>query len=114
MNSIFALSAIGIFYAYAFRWQSKLRSLILLAAIIPITIAANFLRVIALVLIAYYGGVDKLEGMLHDLTGIGLFIVALLLLFFLDGSLSLCGMSFRFLRKRLAFSGARRAKLTAA
>jgi exosortase B len=101
MNSIFALSAIGIFYAYAFRWQSKLRSLILIAAIIPITIAANFIRVIALVLIAYYGGVDKLDGMLHDLTGIGLFIVAVVLLFFLDGFLSLCGMGFRFLRKSL-------------
>jgi len=114
MNSIFALSAIGIFYAYAFRWQSKLRSLILLAAIVPITIAANFLRVIALVLIAYYGGVDKLEGVLHDLTGIGLFVVALLLLFFLDGFLSLCGMAFRFLRKGLAFGGRRRAKLRTA
>jgi exosortase len=114
MNSIFALSAIGIFYAYAFRWQSKLRSLILLAAIVPITIAANFLRVIALVLIAYHGGVDKLEGVLHDLTGIGLFIVALLLLFFLDGFLSLCGMALRFLRMGLAFGGRRRAKLRTA
>ena len=30
MNSIFALSAIGVFYAYAFRWQEKIRSLFLL------------------------------------------------------------------------------------
>ena len=29
MNSIFALSAIGVFYAYAFRWDQKIRSLIL-------------------------------------------------------------------------------------
>src|SRR5260221_14746828 len=56
MNSIFALSAIGVFYAYAFRWENKVRSLILLASIIPITIVANFIRVITLVLIAYYGG----------------------------------------------------------
>src|SRR5260370_6952274 len=41
MNSTFALSAIGVFYAYAFRWDEKIRSLILLAAIIPITILAN-------------------------------------------------------------------------
>ena len=67
MNSIFALSAIGVFYAYAFRWDEKLRSLLLLAAIVPITIVANFIRVVALVLIAYYGGVDLLEGTLHDL-----------------------------------------------
>jgi exosortase B len=99
MNSIFALSAIGIFYVYAFRWETKLRSLFLLAAIIPITILANFIRVITLVLIAYYGGVDRLDGILHDLTGISLFVVALLLLFLFDGFLSLCGAAFRFLRK---------------
>ncbi len=97
MNSIFALSAIGVFYAYAFRWENKLRSFLLLAAIIPITIVANFIRVIALVLIAYYGGVDLLEGTLHDLTGIGLFVVAVILLFLFDGVLGLCGTLFGFL-----------------
>jgi exosortase B len=100
MNSIFALSAIGIFYAYVFRWDTKIRSLILLAAIIPITIAANFIRVIALVLIAYYGGVERLDGMLHDLTGICLFIVAVILLFMFDGFLSLCVTGFGLIRRR--------------
>lgn len=100
MNSIFALSAIGIFYAYVFRWDTKIRSLILLAAIIPITIAANFIRVIALVLIAYYGGVERLDGVLHDLTGIGLFIVAVILLFMFDGFLSLCVTAFGLIRRR--------------
>ena len=87
MNSIFALSAIGVFYAYAFRWDQKVRALVLLASIIPITIAANFIRVITLVLIAYYGGPDMLEGAVHDLTGIGLFVVAVVLLFLLDAML---------------------------
>jgi exosortase B len=90
MNSIFALSAIGVFYVYAFRWHEKIRGLILICLIIPITITANFLRVIALVLIAYYGGVDKLEGPLHDLTGIALFIVAVVLMFLCDGFLTVC------------------------
>lgn len=89
MNSIFALSAIGVFYAYAFRWHQKLRSLLLLAAIVPITITANFIRVITLVLIAYYGGIDLLEGPLHDLTGIGLFVAAVILLFLFDAFLGL-------------------------
>jgi exosortase B len=91
LNSIFALSAIGVFYVYAFRWHEKIRGLILLALIIPITITANFLRVVALVLIAYYGGVEKIEGPLHDLTGIALFIVAVLLMFACDGLISLIG-----------------------
>jgi exosortase len=89
MNSIFALSAIGMFYVYAFRWSSKLRSVILLATIIPITIIANFLRVLTLVLIAYYGGIELVDGVLHDLTGIALFVFAIILLFLLDGLLSL-------------------------
>jgi exosortase B len=100
LNSIFALSAIGVFYAYAFRWDQKIRSLILLAAIVPITIAANFIRVITLVLIAYYDGVDQLDGVMHDLTGIGLFAVALILLFLLDGLLSLSQTLFKYLRRK--------------
>jgi exosortase B len=91
MNSIFALSAIGMFYVYAFRWESKLRSLALLATIIPVTIVANFVRVMALVLIAYYGGVGLIDGPLHDLTGIALFIIALVLVFICDGTLGLIG-----------------------
>ena len=87
MNSIFALSAIGVFYVYAFRSHEKLRGLILLAMIIPITIVANFIRVLALVLMAYYGGPDLIEGPLHDLTGIGLFVVAVALLLLLDAAL---------------------------
>jgi exosortase len=90
MNSIFALSAIGVFYAYAFRWQEKFRSLLLLAAIVPITILANFIRVLALVLIAYYAGPDLLDGIVHDLTGIGLFVIALVLLFVFDSFLGAC------------------------
>lgn len=100
MNSIFALSAIGVFYAYAFRWSEKIRSLILLASIVPITIIANFIRVLVLVLIAYYAGPDVLEGTVHDLTGISLFVVALALLFLLDSLLGLGIAVFRKLRRR--------------
>jgi exosortase len=101
MNSIFALSAIGVFYAYAFRWQEKIRSILLLLAIVPITILANFVRVFALVLIAYYGGPDLLEGIVHDLTGIGLFVAAVLMLFLFDGLLGLGRvLSNRLMRRR--------------
>jgi exosortase len=87
MNSIFALSAIGLFYVYVFVHDSKIRGLILIASIIPITIAANFIRVLALVLIAYYFGVDAIEGIFHDLTGFALFGVALIMFFLLDAIL---------------------------
>jgi exosortase/archaeosortase family protein len=94
LNSIFALSAIGVFYVYAFRWHEKIRGLILISLIIPITITANFLRVLALVLIAYYAGVDKIEGSLHDLTGIALFIVAVALMFLCEGLINLVARVF--------------------
>jgi exosortase len=100
MNSIFALSAIGVFYAYVFRWSEKLRSILLLAGIIPITILANFVRVFALVLIAYYGGPDLLDGILHDLTGISLFVIALILMFLFDSVLGACFAAARKMRRR--------------
>jgi len=105
MNSIFALSAIGVFYAYAFRWNEKIRGALLLAAIIPITVVANFIRVLALVLIAYYGGVDQLDGVLHDLTGIALFVIAVALLFVLDSFLGLFSWLFNRRRARRLLVG---------
>ncbi|WP_024516237.1 exosortase [Bradyrhizobium sp. Tv2a-2] len=96
MNSIFALSAIGVFYAYAFRWNDKVRSILLIAAIVPITILANFVRVLTLVLIAYYGGADLLEGPIHDFTGMGLFVVAVILLFLFDAVLGVTARLIRF------------------
>ena len=92
MNSIFALSAIGIFYVYAISAGSRIHNAILLLSILPITIAANFLRVLALVLIAYHGGIDAVEGVYHDMTGIALFVVAVALLVLLDKILS--GLAF--------------------
>lgn len=106
MNSIFALSAIGVFYVYAFRWHEKIRGLILIALIIPITITANFLRVLALVLIAYYAGVDKIEGPLHDLTGIALFAVAVALMFLCEGLINAVAGLFVRLRSSLSARGA--------
>lgn len=87
MNSIFALSAIGVFYIHEFVKKSPVRTALLLISIIPITVLANFLRVMALVLTTYYAGADAAEGLFHDMTGILLFIVAIILFFAVDGIL---------------------------
>ncbi|RBP17142.1 exosortase B [Roseiarcus fermentans] len=84
MNSIFALSAIGIFYVYEFVHNNWIRKAILILSIIPITVMANLFRVLALVLGSYYLGVDRVEGLFHDVTGIALFVFALVLFFLLD------------------------------
>src|SRR5271154_3547592 len=106
MNSIFALSAIGVFYVHEFVRHSPIRKLILVLSIVPITILANFFRVLVLVLGAYYLGIDRIEGLFHDLTGIALFVFALLLFFFLD--IALIGTGFlirRALRRRASAHG---------
>ena len=84
VNSIFALSAIGVFYVHEFVSNHPTRKLLLILSIIPITVLANVFRVVTLVLGAYYIGVDTIEGLFHDLTGIALFIFALALFFLLD------------------------------
>ena len=89
MNSIFALTAIGVLYAYVFHRDEKIRSLLLWIATVPIAIAANFVRVLALVLLAYYRGVDQLQGAFHGLTGLGLFVVAVVLFYLFDALLGL-------------------------
>jgi len=66
INSIFALSAIGFFYVHEFVRGKWVRGAILIASILPITVLANFFRVLALVLGAYYLGVDRIEGVFHD------------------------------------------------
>jgi exosortase len=107
VNSIFALSAIGIFYVHEFVSNHPIRKAILILSIVPITILANVFRVVTLVLGAYYIGVDTIEGLFHDVTGIALFIFALALFFLLDRVL--IGLEFltgRALRSRSARSAA--------
>jgi exosortase B len=84
VNSIFALSAIGVFYVHEFVSNHPVRKVLLILSIVPITVLANVFRVVTLVLGAYYIGVDTIEGLFHDLTGIALFVFALVLFFLLD------------------------------
>ena len=107
INSIFALSAIGVFYVHEFVPDSPIRRLILILSIVPITVLANVFRVVTLVLGAYYLGVDTIEGLFHDLTGISLFIFALALFFFLDRVL--IGAEYLIGRARGSWSGRRTA-----
>ncbi len=95
MNSLFALSAIGIFYVYEFVKDSWIRKTLLILSIVPITITANLFRVLALVLGSYYFGVDNVEGLFHDMTGIALFVFALVLFFLLDNLLIAAGYLIR-------------------
>jgi len=89
LHSLYSLSALGLLYMYLMRHRSVLRNVILGAAILPIALGANIVRVVFLVLVTYHLGDQAGQGFLHGFAGLVLFIVALLLLFSLDSALNL-------------------------
>lgn len=84
LNSLVSLSAIGLFYVYMLRGSNWRYSLLLLALVIPIAIAANMIRVAALVLITYHFGNAAAQGYLHNFAGMVTFTSALLFIFLVD------------------------------
>ena len=65
LNSMIALSAIGVLYVYMSERRSWIPAAILLAAVIPIAFAANLVRVAGLVLVTYLFG-DAAGQSFHD------------------------------------------------
>ena len=87
LNSIISLSAISLFYIYV-RHQADWRYAGLLALlVVPVALAANFVRVVVLILLTYHAGEAAAQGFLHNSAGIALFAVALLFIFALDEAL---------------------------
>jgi exosortase len=84
LNSIVSLSAITLFYIYLMHRGEHRIQAILLLFVLPVAIAANFLRVLILILLTYYGGEAVAQGFLHDLAGVTIFVLALLLIFLID------------------------------
>jgi exosortase len=84
LNSIISLSAICLLYVYLRHRSNPAYFLVLVLMIVPVTVFANFIRVIVLILITYYLGEAAAQGFLHDFAGLLLFAVALLTIFVLD------------------------------
>jgi exosortase B len=84
LNSLVSLSAIGLFYVYMLRGSNIRYSILLLLLVIPIAIAANIVRVGALVLITYHFGNAAAQGYLHNFAGMVTFTSALLFIFLID------------------------------
>ena len=87
LNSIISLSAISLFYIYI-RHQADWRYAGLLALlVVPVALAANFVRVVVLILLTYHAGEAAAQGFLHNSAGIVLFAIALLFICALDEAL---------------------------
>lgn len=94
LNSLIGLSAIGTFYAYI-RHDGRWRASLPLLLVIPfIAIAANFVRVVVLMLITHYFGASVGEGFVHDFAGIFMFMVAVTLMLGVDGLITAFGARF--------------------
>jgi exosortase len=84
LNSIFSLAALGFLYLHMTAAGNLARAALLLASIVPIALAANLLRVLALTLITFHFGDAAGQSFFHGSAGMALFAVALLLLLGLD------------------------------
>lgn len=84
LNSLFGLIAISLLYIYLAHRASWRHAAILLAAIIPVAILVNVVRIVALIAITYYLGDAAAQGFLHVSTGLVMFCAGLLFIFLLD------------------------------
>jgi exosortase B len=91
LNSMFALSALGLLYLYLMRYKSLLHIGLLLASILPVAFGANIVRVMIVVLITYHFGDAAGRSFVHGLSGMVLFVIALVILFSFDALLRLVG-----------------------
>ncbi len=80
LNSLYSLFALGLLYAHLTGPSSRARISLLMLGVVPIAIAANVLRVLALVLITYYSGEEAAQGFMHNFAGMLVFVTALLML----------------------------------
>lgn len=84
LNSLISLFALSLFYVYMrhrLHWQY---ALLLVVAIVPIAIFANFVRVLILILLTHYQGEAMAQGFLHNFAGLVMFMIAMLSIFLVD------------------------------
>lgn len=98
LNSLISLSAIGLFYIYIRHNANWRYALLLMLAIVPVAVLANFVRVLGLIMITHYLGDEAAQGFLHTFSGITMFLVSVLGIFAVDAAASP-------LRRRLARKG---------
>ncbi len=89
LNSMFTLEALGLLYMNLMKYTSAARNITLALLLIPISFAANIVRVMILVLVTYYFGDAAGQGFVHGFAGMVLFMVALVLMLIVDKLLDL-------------------------
>lgn len=89
LHSMFILEAMGLLYSHLAGHQSYWRNGLLAAFAVPVSFAANVVRVCILVVITYHWGDATGQGFVHHFAGLVLFAVALCLMAAVDWVLGL-------------------------
>ena len=89
LNSMFTLEALGLLYMNLMKYTSAARNITLAVLLVPISFAANIVRVMILVLVTYHFGDAAGQGFVHSFAGMVLFMVALVLMLTVDKLLDL-------------------------
>lgn len=84
LNSMISLTAIGLFYVYVRHNANWRYAALLMLAILPAAVFANFMRVILLILITYHLGDAAAQGFLHNFAGLTMFTISVLAIFAID------------------------------
>ncbi|MDP8567778.1 exosortase B [Methylophilus aquaticus] len=87
MHTLISLEALGLLYLNLVKHDSLARNVTLALFIVPISFTANTIRVIAITLVTYYFGDAVGQGFVHGFAGMVLFLVALLLIIFIDSTI---------------------------
>jgi exosortase len=99
LNSLITLSALTLFYVYLSHKLDWKYILLLVAAVIPIAIFANLVRVLILILLTFHVGESAAQGFLHNFAGMTTFAVSLLSIYLLD---QLCQRAFGWRDRKLS------------
>jgi exosortase B len=88
LNSMFTLEALGLLYMNLMNYTNATRNVVLALLIIPISFAANIVRVMLLVLVTYHFGDEAGQGFIHGFAGMVLFMAGLTFMLLTDKLLS--------------------------
>lgn len=87
LHTLFTLEALGLLYLHWVKHESYFRNITLAILIVPISYAANTIRVIILCLVTYYYGDEAGQGFIHGFAGMVLFLTALVFIIGVDSTL---------------------------
>ncbi|HEX5312787.1 exosortase [Aquabacterium sp.] len=87
LHSMFVLEAMGLLYGHLAQHVSRWRTAALALLAVPVSFAANVIRVMVLMLVTYHFGDEVGQGFVHHFAGAMLFAIALALMALLDAAL---------------------------